>query len=588
MHSLKQTVVAVVLLGLSFALYHISLTPSENSAKSSDVRSAAQMLGDPVPVSQISGTEISVPDFSSPSSTPDSSAHSNALLPPNAQNTSSPANPGVLPMPPLKSPADFSSMNSFDVPQTAAPTIQPGGSSSSAHQAALSIQPINSNNENSSATSNASPNEARHPVDSTMASGVQSIHYPDAPLAPGEQQPAAGDPGNPVGNDFDSRFAQREPTHEDRDQSLIQMLQTQQGIASSSEANALEGQNPSTLSGANPQPSSDPNSFAMSPDSASSGSSSNPNNTNDFAAGFGSGFESGQPTQPAMPANPIPSSTMNDSFREQAATAEFGSSSDARSGNFSAQPNLRFSQAELEQLDFKTVWPVMDQLVEVEDYRTALSLLSRFYKDQSLNGPQRQRLLGWLDALAGKVIFSAEDHLSGQPYTVQANETLTEIANRWQVPVALIANVNGGQASGNLADREIIPAGTRLKQIEGPFHAELKLSARVITLYLGDMYAGRFPVAIGTSGQPRPGVFDMVLKSEVGYVWKDVHRREYPPGSPENGYGTHWMGFSGSLCIHSVPENASEGHGGCIGLAPDDAADLFAILSQASKLTIVE
>jgi hypothetical protein len=239
--------------------------------------------------------------------------------------------------------------------------------------------------------------------------------------------------------------------------------------------------------------------------------------------------------------------------------------------------------AEMARYTNQTVWPKIDELVAAEDYHSALKLLSRFYKDESLNGPQRQRLLGWLDALAAKVIFSSEDHLTGRPYEMESQETVGEIARRWQIPVQLISNVQGE----SFVNREVVPAGTRMKEIPGPFHAELKLKARVITLYLGDLYAGRFPVVIGTSGEPRPGTYEVVLKSESGYSWYDENGKEYPPSSVENGYGPHWIGLSGSLCLHAVADNTAEGHRGCIGLSSQDAADLFSILFETSRLTII-
>ena len=71
--------------------------------------------------------------------------------------------------------------------------------------------------------------------------------------------------------------------------------------------------------------------------------------------------------------------------------------------------------------DLQNVWPEVDRLIAAEKFRDALQLLSRQYRSGNVSGPQRQKLLGWLDALARKVIFSTEHHLSDVPYTV-ANE----------------------------------------------------------------------------------------------------------------------------------------------------------------------
>ena len=80
----------------------------------------------------------------------------------------------------------------------------------------------------------------------------------------------------------------------------------------------------------------------------------------------------------------------------------------------------------------------------------------------------------------------------------------------------------------------------------------------------------------------------MLAKAAEGFRWRDASGAEYPPESPLNGYGPHWIGLSGSLCMHALKDDATEGHHGCIGLNPTDAADVFQILSQTSTVTIVD
>lgn len=493
MHSIKQTLIAVGLLGLSFALYHISLHPSDFGLAGS--KGVAETM---------SAQDVRVPPTASTLATSDSFTEDHAEA---ATPTASPQ------MPP---PFAFQPPKSIDVPPIANSSVNSAKSFSLDRPSKPESSSDLSIDTDGSLRGGAP--DSRQAVDSTMDNGVQSIRYPDSEFA----LPSQRDPGGSgsAGSSADS-------TRSARDLGLI---------------DALQNQPPGTV---NPAP----------------------------------GFQSNDLT-----ASPIASSMMNDSLRSQPASTESSvHTSVPESHRIGATVKNGFTPEELEQLTFQTVWPVVDELVEREDYRTALQVLTRFYRDEKLNGPQRQRLLGWLDALAGKVIFSAEDHLTGQPYEVKPQETLATISQRWQVPVSLIANINGEA----FANREIVPEGTRLKEINGPFHAELKLDARVMTLYLNDMYAGRFPVVIGSSGEPRPGKFELMLKEEAGFVWKDLSGREYPPGSPENGYGPHWIGFSGSLCVHSVPEDAADGHRGCIGLSRQDAKDLFSILSETSQLIIV-
>ncbi len=351
-----------------------------------------------------------------------------------------------------------------------------------------------------------------------------SVPAPPAFASQGSVHTSPPAQGSNVSADDGSQFVQREAVAESRDQGLIEALKNQSPAESSS------------------------GTFAAPPDRYAS-------------------------TRPDV--------SQFESFASPPARSE--DSAPLTGGGFHANVDAQTPIGGTESLTIRSVWEIVDRSVESEDFYTALKLLSGFYKDPTLTGPQRQRLMGWLDALAAKVIFSSEDHLVSQPYVAHADESLAEISKNWQVPPQLIANIHRDDVS-NL---DTIPAGTRLKQVPGPFHAELNLEARVITLFLGDLYAGRFPVVIGTSGEPKPGTFEVVLKSESGYTWRDSTGKEFPPDAEENGYGPHWIGLSGALCIHAIRQGTEDGHAGCIGLSQQDAMDLFSILSEQSKFTIV-
>ena len=233
-----------------------------------------------------------------------------------------------------------------------------------------------------------------------------------------------------------------------------------------------------------------------------------------------------------------------------------------------------------DQLTFREAWPVVEDLVSREQFQDALKLLTRFYQQENLTGPQKQRLEGWLDALAGKVIFSMEHHL--QPAYVTRGETLAQLATQWKVPAELIYNVNRSV----IENPQTIPAGTELKMIQGPFHAEINAKERVMTLFVNEMYAVRFGVRIGISGNPRAGRFGVMMKSAEGMNWMDADENVYPPSSPLNGYGKYFLGLEGELCIHAVGEDKTDGHYGCFGFLAQDAKDVFEILTTDSIVTV--
>ena len=230
-----------------------------------------------------------------------------------------------------------------------------------------------------------------------------------------------------------------------------------------------------------------------------------------------------------------------------------------------------------------SVWTEVDRLVEQDEYRIALGVLSKNYGREGLTGPQKQKLQGWLDALAGKVIYSTEHLFFKKPHIVQPGETIASIANKFSVPSEVIYNINQGQFNGA---NEVSP-GMQLKMVRGPFHAEVNLETKTMTLFVKNLYAGRFPVAVGISGNPEVGNYDVKVKSPTGFTWRDANGKEYPAGTPGNGYGPYWMGLSGSLCIHAVPSGTPHGHRGCIGLSEKDAKDIYGILSKDSQISIV-
>ena len=397
----------------------------------------------------------------------------------------------------------------------------------------------------------------KQPLTTSSQNNVQTIEYPtsianqDFPREKSESTP---------------EVTQRALVDPSMDQGLIDVLKDQQDFeATMNPANEFPSEPVAS------QPAKPREETLDSPSmTAETGAGSRPTVADGATSGFGD--------EQSFGAQPI--ATNDSTYNELASNV---ATPDGDSASF----DPRVAQADLEsdfsQLEFDAAWPKVDELVEAGDFHAALKLLSRFYRDDQLTGPQRQRLLGWLDALAGKVIFSDEHHLVTEPYIVQGNESLTDIAGRWNIPAQLIYNVN----------QQVIPnpvtvnPGTALKMIPGPFHAEVSLNAKVMTLFLGDLYAGRFPIRVGISGQPRPGDFKVIVKSESGHTWRDSKGVDYPPGSPENGYGPSWLGLTGSLCIHEVDASARDGHNGCIGLDRKDAKDVFAILAEKSDVKIL-
>ncbi len=153
-----------------------------------------------------------------------------------------------------------------------------------------------------------------------------------------------------------------------------------------------------------------------------------------------------------------------------------------------ADAKLKFSD---ELFDKPIQWQQIEQLVADGQFKQALMELSRSYNGQH-TAEQRKRMTDWLDALAGKVIYSTEHHLEPRPYIVKNGDTLEMLAAQWQVPPQLIRNVNRAK----IQDPDNLGTGTELKQVKGPFQAQLNIERNELTVFLNGLYAGRFAVQL--------------------------------------------------------------------------------------------
>ena len=217
--------------------------------------------------------------------------------------------------------------------------------------------------------------------------------------------------------------------------------------------------------------------------------------------------------------------------------------------------------------------------VEAGKHRQALFILSRLYADPRLTAADRRRLQDALDPLAAQVIYS-QQHTLEQPFLVRRGDTLPAIAEQYQVPWQLLANING------VRDPEFLVPGTKLKVVRGPFRAEINLADQELTLHLNQLYAGRFPIAVGQDPPPTVGEFEIKAKSE-GREFATGDGQVIPAGHPANPYGTMFMEIGRNLAMHgsATAEDAAPS-AGCISLSPRDALDVAGILSVGSTVTI--
>jgi lipoprotein-anchoring transpeptidase ErfK/SrfK len=234
-------------------------------------------------------------------------------------------------------------------------------------------------------------------------------------------------------------------------------------------------------------------------------------------------------------------------------------------------------QAPAELTDVDRVIQAAQAKLDEGQWYEALFALSLEYGRPELTVDERRKLLDLLDPLAGKVIYSTE-HLIEPAYDVRRGEKLAEIAERYNVPWQLLANINEVQ------DPEVLVPGTKLKVVPGPFRAEVDLQRNELTLFAGRLYAGRFPITEGDDPPPQPGDY-RVTDKQPGRTYYAGDGRTIPPQDPTNPYGQVWLDLGGNVCIHGSPQVEGSATG-CISLSPIDANDVFGILSQGSGVVI--
>jgi hypothetical protein len=221
-----------------------------------------------------------------------------------------------------------------------------------------------------------------------------------------------------------------------------------------------------------------------------------------------------------------------------------------------------------------------EQLVSAGKFKSALAKLSPHCANHDLPAEQRAALFAWLDGLAAKVIYSRE-HLLAAPHQVRKGETLYDVAHQYNVEYRLLQNINHKEVSDPLI---LVPA-TELKVVPGPFDVEVNLTTGEITLLVNDLYAGRFPFVVGDQ-PPQPGDYRVVDKRSQQKTYVGFDGRMIPANDPTNPYGGWWISLGGEAAIHGSPTQPGDKTLGCISLSPQDAKDVYGIVSIGSDVKI--
>ena len=212
--------------------------------------------------------------------------------------------------------------------------------------------------------------------------------------------------------------------------------------------------------------------------------------------------------------------------------------------------------------------------------REAHQQLSQWYYHPDLTAHERQQLTDLLDQVAGTVVYSTQ-HWLEPAYVVRPGDRIEDIAQKYNVPWTILANING------IANPKSLEPGESLKVVRGPFNAIVSLDKGELTLWLADAYAGRFPCGFGREYPAQEGDY-RVTEKNLRPVYRGSNR-VIGGDDPANPFGGFWISLENQIGIHGTNESQYAGRHdlpGSITLGGRDIADVYDMLSVGSKVTV--
>lgn len=175
-------------------------------------------------------------------------------------------------------------------------------------------------------------------------------------------------------------------------------------------------------------------------------------------------------------------------------------------------------------------------------------------------------------------------------HEVASGESLYVLAKRHKLTIDFLADIN------QLARKDMIRAGARLKVVDGPFRAVVRKSQHRMDIFLQDQYVRSYTVGLGMDDGTPIGEWEVTTK-QTNPAWTDPRDgQHYPPDDPNNPIGDRWIGLDcvagecvgrSGFGIHGTIDPGSVGADmsmGCVRLLAKDVAELYDLLVPGYSL----
>lgn len=223
------------------------------------------------------------------------------------------------------------------------------------------------------------------------------------------------------------------------------------------------------------------------------------------------------------------------------------------------------------------------ELIASKKYLRAQQLLEELLQTPGLPSGLEQKIEDNYLKLNRKMLFSKYETPDSVMHEVVKGDSLHKIAKKYKTTVGFIKRVNG-------LKKDVVFLGSKLKIPQGNFKTGVDISKNLLTVYFNDKPVERYRVGTGSDATPTPiGTFKITDKLENPTWYKTG--AVIPPGSPDNGLGTRWLGFDKKgYGIHGTNEPESIGKhesSGCVRMLNKNVEQIYALLPSGSEVTIV-